>query len=53
MRSAEWICTKCNTTNRVPVKPGTATVKDRCITCHTRHEVVPGGRPIRWTATAT
>ncbi len=52
MTSAEWICTNCNTTNRTFVKPGTTRLQDRCITCHKRHDVVPGERPIRWAATA-
>ena len=53
MNSAEWICTNCSTINRVYLKPGTATTTDRCITCHTRHNITPGERPIRWEATAT
>ncbi|HEU5219530.1 MAG TPA: hypothetical protein VFU23_12800 [Gemmatimonadales bacterium] len=50
--TAEWQCTKCGTTNRKFVPAGTPRVVDQCVTCHTRHEVTPGTRPVRWKASA-
>ena len=51
MKSAEWICTKCGTTNRKLIRPSMLTHSDRCITCKQQHTIVPGKRPIRWEAT--
>jgi len=52
MTTAEWKCTKCGVTNRKLVAPGATTVKDRCVTCGTRHDVRVGERPVFWEATA-
>lgn len=53
MKSAEWICTKCGTTNRLLCKSGSTTETDRCISCHQKHMIASGERPVRWEATAT
>jgi DNA-directed RNA polymerase subunit RPC12/RpoP len=52
MTTAEWKCTKCGATNRKLVPADQTTVQDRCVTCHTRHEVSAGTRPVFWEATA-
>lgn len=52
MTSAEWICTRCGTTNRTLVKPGQEP-NDRCVACRTRHRLEPEPRPVRWKATAS
>ena len=49
--TAEWICTRCGATNRKLVAAGTREIEDRCVTCRAGHEVRPGDRPVRWTAT--
>ncbi|MBK8005156.1 MAG: hypothetical protein IPK12_14825 [Gemmatimonadetes bacterium] len=48
--TAEWLCTRCGSTNRILVAADTARVTDRCVHCHARHVVEPGERPVRWTA---
>jgi hypothetical protein len=48
--TAEWQCTSCGSTNRKLVPAGTARTSDRCVSCHARHEVTPGERPVRWNA---
>lgn len=48
--TAEWICTRCGTTNRRLVPEGTRETADRCINCGARHEVQEGERPVRWDA---
>jgi DNA-directed RNA polymerase subunit RPC12/RpoP len=48
--TAEWICTKCGSTNRRLVALSTTRTIDRCVHCHARHIVEPGDRPVRWTA---
>lgn len=48
--TAEWICTRCGTTNRRLVPAGTTETTDRCIICHARHEVDAAVRPARWEA---
>ena len=50
--TAEWQCTRCNATNRKLVETGQREVEDRCVTCHLKHVVTPGARPVRWTARA-
>lgn len=50
--TAEWQCTKCNSTNRKFVLRGTAATRDRCVTCKTGHVVTPDPRPVRWNAKA-
>ena len=52
MNTAEWSCTKCGTTNRVLVKSDSTAKTDRCVTCHLKHTLAPGDRPVRWEATA-
>jgi hypothetical protein len=48
--TAEWICTRCGSTNRRLV-PETATrAEDVCVTCRVRHEIRPDQRPVRWQA---
>ena len=49
-RTAEWICTRCGSTNRklVPVSETEST--DRCISCKTPHLVRISARPVRWDA---
>lgn len=48
--TAEWLCTRCGATNRKPVPVGTTKTIDRCVTCHAKHIVEPGPRPVRWSA---
>jgi DNA-directed RNA polymerase subunit RPC12/RpoP len=48
--TAEWICTRCGATNRMLVAGKTTTAIDRCVTCHARHEITEGSRPVRWDA---
>jgi hypothetical protein len=46
--TAEWQCTKCDTTNRKLVAVGTREFGDRCVTCRQKHLVTPAARPVRW-----
>lgn len=48
--TAEWLCTRCGSTNRRLVASGTERVTDRCNHCGARHVVEPGPRPVRWEA---
>jgi len=48
--TAEWICTRCGSTNRRLVPANTKQTLDRCVSCHARHVVEPGDRPVRWNA---
>jgi hypothetical protein len=48
--TAEWICTRCGVTNRKLVPRGVTRATDACVTCHTRHEIEPDLRPVRWRA---
>jgi DNA-directed RNA polymerase subunit RPC12/RpoP len=48
--TAEWLCTRCGTTNRKLVSSDTTRTVDRCVTCHAKHEVTPNDRPVRWEA---
>lgn len=50
--TAEWLCSRCGSTNRKLVSSDTQRTIDRCVTCHVKHVVVPGDRPVRWLATA-
>ena len=50
--TAEWQCTRCGSTNRKRVPAGTTKVNDKCVSCHAKHEVSPGMRPVRWKASA-
>ncbi len=48
--TAEWICTRCGSTNRMLVARGTEHTIDRCNHCKARHNIEPGARPVRWDA---
>lgn len=50
--TAEWQCTRCNTTNRRLVAPGAISGDDRCVHCRLRHLIESGPTPVRWTARA-
>jgi len=50
--TAEWQCTRCNATNRKLADSTEREIRDRCVTCHQKHLVTPGTRPVRWTARA-
>ncbi len=49
-QTAEWICTRCGSTNRKLVADGAARAVDECVTCHAKHELEPDARPVRWRA---
>ena len=46
--TAEWICTRCGSTNRRLVPGGATRAVDECVSCHARHEIVADARPVRW-----
>lgn len=48
--TAEWLCTRCGSTNRILVAADTERTTDRCVHCRARHVVEPAERPVRWTA---
>lgn len=48
--TAEWLCTRCGSTNRKLVSSDTTVTIDRCVTCHAKHELTPNDRPVRWEA---
>ena len=50
--TAEWLCTKCGSTNRKLVPRHTPVAADRCVTCRTPHAIWPGSRPVRWNSEA-
>jgi len=50
--TAEWICTRCGSTNRILVPDGATRATDECLTCHTRHALEVDARPVRWRATS-
>lgn len=50
MTTAEWICTRCGSTNRRLVADGERHATDACVTCHTPHEIEADARPVRWQA---
>jgi hypothetical protein len=49
-KTAEWLCTRCGTTNRKLVPDGTTQIVDRCVSCKTPHLVQSASRPVRWDA---
>ena len=51
-RTAEWQCTKCDATNRQFVPVGRPVAVDQCVSCHAKHTIWPGDRPVRWNAEA-
>jgi len=50
--TAEWICTRCGSTNRRLVPAGVTRAEDVCVQCHTRHQIEADDRPVRWLARA-
>jgi len=48
--TAEWLCTRCGSTNRLLVPRTTRETEDECSHCHVIHLVRPGERPVRWEA---
>ena len=44
-RTAEWECTRCGSTNRKLVPSTRDEATDRCVTCHAKHRIEPGGVP--------
>ncbi|MGH7537240.1 MAG: hypothetical protein ACREMF_01280 [Gemmatimonadales bacterium] len=48
MTTAEWICTRCGSTNRKLLPQGVTKSADACLTCRTRHEIEADVRPVRW-----
>lgn len=51
--TAEWICTRCGTTNRRLLAATTREAADKCFHCHVGHDITPGDRPVRWNAKAS
>ena len=49
-QTAEWICTRCGSTNRKLVADGATRASDECVTCHAKHDLEPEARPVRWRA---
>ena len=39
-QTAEWQCSRCGATNRKRVAADITVTRDRCVTCHARHESV-------------
>ncbi|HYU09647.1 MAG TPA: zinc ribbon domain-containing protein [Gemmatimonadales bacterium] len=50
--TAEWICTRCGSTNRRLVPAGVTRAEDVCLQCHTPHQIEQDKRPVRWLARA-
>ena len=48
--TAEWVCTRCGTTNRKLVPADTKEAEDRCQHCRAKHEIEPGPRRVFWDA---
>jgi DNA-directed RNA polymerase subunit RPC12/RpoP len=48
--TAEWICTRCGSTNRILVLDNATRATDECVSCHTRHALERDPRPVRWNA---
>lgn len=46
--TAEWICTRCGSTNRLLVPADTRETDDYCHHCGAEHTIRPGDRPVRW-----
>ena len=49
-RTAEWVCTRCGSTNRKLVPASLDEAMDRCVSCKTIHLIRPSDRPVRWEA---
>ena len=52
MKTAEWWCPACGTTNRKLVTDQVSRVEDRCLSCRRKHVIEEDSRPVRWRATA-
>ena len=50
--TAEWICTRCGSTNRRLVPANVRQAEDACLHCKTRHIIERDERPVRWIAVA-
>ncbi|HTR22113.1 MAG TPA: hypothetical protein VMH88_14780 [Gemmatimonadales bacterium] len=50
--TAEWICTRCGSTNRKLVPDGVTRAEDACVTCRAPHHLEADARPVRWRAKA-
>lgn len=50
--TAEWQCSRCGSTNRKFVGAAETRTTDKCVSCHTKHDVRRGPRPVRWEARA-
>jgi hypothetical protein len=48
--TAEWICTRCGSTNRRLVPRAATRADDRCVSCHAPHAIEADARPVRWRA---
>jgi DNA-directed RNA polymerase subunit RPC12/RpoP len=48
MKTAEWLCTSCDATNRRLVEDEVTQTEDRCVHCRKRHVVTEDARPVRW-----
>lgn len=48
--TAEWICTRCGSTNRRLVPDDAARAMDACVSCRAKHDIVRDARPVRWQA---
>jgi DNA-directed RNA polymerase subunit RPC12/RpoP len=48
--TAEWLCTRCGTSNRKLVTEEADQAVDRCQHCRARHIIRRGQRPVRWDA---
>lgn len=48
--TAEWVCTRCGSTNRKLVPADTKEAEDRCQHCRAKHEIEPGPRRVFWNA---
>jgi DNA-directed RNA polymerase subunit RPC12/RpoP len=46
--TAEWICTRCGTTNRRLLASTVTDAVDKCFHCGVAHDITPGDRPVRW-----
>lgn len=49
-KTAEWICTRCGSTNRRLVDDSAQRSTDACVTCHAKHDIEADVRPVRWRA---
>ena len=53
MKTAEWQCTVCGSTNRKLVPDASTRAIDRCVTCATAHQIDENDRPVRWNSRST